>query len=395
MKILMLAPSVTRKGGGVAEAVRLLTTGLGAYHDVEVEVFTLEDEHFCEDQRKWDVPRISTFSVVGPRRYGFSPGLLRSVWATDADVVHVHGLWMFHCLAAMVWSFASDRPYVVTPHGMMEGWILARSPRIKTLVSLAYQDRFLRRAAAVHLLTEKERSDIEELLAGTPSYVIPNCVEPRRDPGEKPPWWHPGLAGRTVYLFLGRLHAKKGCAELCDAWDTLCGSDPHFRERSALVFAGWADGLSSLPQRVGELQRHHGNVFLVGPQYGDDKARTLAACSFFVLPSKSEGLPMTVLEAWAAGKPVLMTRECNLPAGFLSGAALEIGQDPEAIRAGLVRAEGLRPEERARMSEAATRLARTRYGVDTVAKEMTELYRSVLSRGIRGRFDELARCRDQ
>jgi hypothetical protein len=42
------------------------------------------------------------------------------------------------------------------------------------------------------------------------------------------------------------------------------------------------------------------------------------------LPSFSEGLPMSVLEAWSYGLPVVMTPECNLPEGFACGAALEI-----------------------------------------------------------------------
>jgi poly(glycerol-phosphate) alpha-glucosyltransferase len=44
---------------------------------------------------------------------------------------------------------------------------------------------------------------------------------------------------------------------------------------------------------------------------------------------------MTVLEAWAYAKPVLMTSECNLPEGFAAGAALQIGTGSEEIAAGL------------------------------------------------------------
>jgi len=50
----------------------------------------------------------------------------------------------------------------------------------------------------------------------------------------------------------------------------------------------------------------------------------LRSADAFVLPSFSEGLPMSVLEAWAYGLPVVMTPECNLPEGFDCGAALEI-----------------------------------------------------------------------
>ncbi len=65
------------------------------------------------------------------------------------------------------------------------------------------------------------------------------------------------------------------------------------------------------------------------------KSRRLRSCDAFILPSFSEGLPMVVLEAWAYGKPVLMTPECNLPEGFAANAAIRIETNPESIARGL------------------------------------------------------------
>ncbi|HEY6008457.1 MAG TPA: glycosyltransferase, partial [Geobacteraceae bacterium] len=66
------------------------------------------------------------------------------------------------------------------------------------------------------------------------------------------------------------------------------------------------------------------SVVFVGPQFGREKAGWYRGCDGVVVPSLSEGLPMVVLEAWAHGKPVLMTPECNLPEGFAAGAAVRI-----------------------------------------------------------------------
>src|SRR5208282_4574684 len=65
------------------------------------------------------------------------------------------------------------------------------------------------------------------------------------------------------------------------------------------------------------------------------KAACYANCDAFILPSFSEGLPMVVLEAWAYGKPVLMTPECNLPEGFAANAAIRIEPGVEGIARGL------------------------------------------------------------
>ena len=55
----------------------------------------------------------------------------------------------------------------------------------------------------------------------------------------------------------------------------------------------------------------------------------------FILPSFSEGLPMSVLEAWAYQLPVVMTDFCNLPEGFEAGAAIRIEPDAESVFQGL------------------------------------------------------------
>ncbi len=65
-------------------------------------------------------------------------------------------------------------------------------------------------------------------------------------------------------------------------------------------------------------------VTFPGALFGEDKRAAFHYCDGFILPSLSEGLPMVLLEAWACGKPVLMTPQCNLPEGFDAGAAVRI-----------------------------------------------------------------------
>jgi poly(glycerol-phosphate) alpha-glucosyltransferase len=64
-------------------------------------------------------------------------------------------------------------------------------------------------------------------------------------------------------------------------------------------------------------------VVFYGPAFGEQKEALLRSAEAFILPSFSEGLPMSVLEAWSYGLPVVMTPECNLPEGFAKQAALE------------------------------------------------------------------------
>ncbi len=376
-RVLFVVSSISRAGAGVAESVRLLAKAVSE-QSVDVEVMTLEDKYYRQDVDRWYPLSVRGFPMIGSPRYGFSPALCFRLLGSGADLVHVHGVWTFHCLAVYLWALLRRRPYVVTPHGMLEGWVRKRSPILKRIISLLYHTRFLRGAALFHLLTENESVDCADFASGGRSRVVPNYVEPFEQPPGRPGWWENAFEGRDVYLFFGRIHEVKGCAELCRAWDTLCAGDHAFRERSVLVFCGWIDGVRGFEQCVAEVRERHGNVVFSGPQYGEDKKRSIAAASFFLLPSRREGLPMSVLEAWAAGKPVLMTAGCNLAIGFDVGAAIEIGADEEGIRIGLRSASALTTERRSEMGRAGRRLVAERYSAHTVAAGMMALYHDAL-----------------
>jgi poly(glycerol-phosphate) alpha-glucosyltransferase len=77
------------------------------------------------------------------------------------------------------------------------------------------------------------------------------------------------------------------------------------------------------------------SVLFLGPAFGQEKDQLLRSASAFILPSFSEGLPMSVLEAWSYRLPVLMTEHCNIPEGFANNAALRIGTDTESIAEGM------------------------------------------------------------
>lgn len=373
----LVTNSVSRQGGGVAVAVQQVARGLASGGSFEVQVLTTLDGDLRRDWPMEEV-EVCAYRFFGPAGFRFSPGLFWRVLTSGADVLQVHGLWAFHGLAVLLWHFRTGRPYVVVPHGMLGPWILQRSARRKAWVGALYQGLLLELAAGFQVLTETEAGEVRATCPSARCVVIPNSVDLVAPSKGRPDWYAEVGSGRRIYLFFGRIHEQKGWRELCAAWAQLCRSDAGFAEQSQLVFCGGADQAADFGPVVALLRAEFGNVLHAGPQYGEDKLLSLAASHVLVLPSKSEGQPMAVLEAWSHGKPVLMTEACNLPQGFECGAALRIGADAASIGDGLRQVSGWDAARLAEMGEAGRGLLARDFAPVVVMAQLRALLESAM-----------------
>jgi glycosyltransferase involved in cell wall biosynthesis len=378
LSVIHVLPTISRAGGGVSEFARLLTVSLAKQLPNRVSVLTTRDGFSIEDRAGWGNVPVSFVRAFPPRKFCFAPGLLLELLRRRPAIVHLHGLWNFPCAAALVWSWFTRKGIVIiTVQGMLDPWILRRSPRLKSLVNRLYQNKLITRADCIHVLTEKEKEDVTRIYPDAPTAIIPNFVAAEEvATTERPTWWEPSLEGREIFLFLGRFHEKKGCGELLRAWEVL-STDLAFRDKYELVFCGWSDGDNTFLADLARLRERLGNVRYVGAQFGVEKARTLGAARFFVLPSKSEGMPMAILEAWQAGLVVIMTAQCNLPIGFSQGAALETGLSEELIAESLLRAARMPEQDRRTMAEAGKMVVGKFYSRDVVTRAIRKLYSEI------------------
>ena len=187
--------------------------------------------------------------------------------------------------------------------------------------------------------------------------VIPNGVDLPQS-GDQGSGGRGQETGKKILLFLGRLHPKKGLVNALRAWAEIRGQGSGVRDQEEWTFAiaGWDQGghEAELKRLCGELglawadvpaasfltencklNTENSQIAFLGPAFGQEKDLLLRSASAFILPSFSEGLPMSVLEAWSYRLPVLMTEHCNLPEGFAANAAIRIGTDTESIAEGM------------------------------------------------------------
>ena len=376
LRVAMLTGSISASAGGVSEALRHIGRTMNRTPGLEIEVFT-PDRDDTTDPLAWqDVP-VRLMPLRGPRSFGYSPGFATALRDFDPHLVHVHGLWMYQSVAARRWHARTGRPYLVSPHGMLDRWALANRGWKKTVARKLYEDAHLRHAACLHALCRPEAEAIRDLGLAPPVCVIPNGVEMPTAPSEAPAWRQKLPANARILLYLGRAHPKKGVTELVRAWAARAREGIAAAWHLAIVGPGdpaYVDQLKMAATNLGGAATIH----FIGPLYGPEKTASFAAADAFILPSFSEGLPIAPLEAWAHGLPALLTPQCNLPEGFDRGAALRIAPEEAAIAEGIGILMTMTDDERHAMGEQGRALARDQFAWDAVARDLQSVYRWVL-----------------
>jgi glycosyltransferase involved in cell wall biosynthesis len=370
----LVTAHLTRAGGGVFTSVRQLTKALGAQPDLEVEV--LGPAPSGDGLPGWGPIKPRTATRMGPAFFAYAPGLVRQMMGADLDLVHLHGLWMHTSAATLAFTRKTRKPHLISPHGMLDPWALENSGWKKRLAATFFEDANLESAACLHALNPAEEKAMRDYGFAGPICVIPNGIDVPAVADDVPrsmPWWTKTAPEIKTLLYLGRIHPKKGLPNLLKAWSRLDGD---IRKGWRMVIAGWDENRHQiLLRRLAQALHIESTVIFPGPMFGDEKRAAFHYSEGFILPSISEGLPMVLLEAWAYGKPVLMTPQCNLPEGYEANASIRIEPAAESIGEGLRSFLAMSDAERNRIGANGRELVARRFAWPVIAGEMAGVYR--------------------
>jgi glycosyltransferase involved in cell wall biosynthesis len=316
MNILQVVSSLDPVSGGITEGVKQSGTCLtAAGHRVEIASLDRPDAMYLKE---YPLP----VYALGPTTlsYGFSKRLTPWLRSNHRryDVVVVNGLWQFHSFATWRTLHKSDTPYVLFPHGMLDPWFKRQYPlkHAKKWLYWPWADyRVVRDARAVLFTSEEER------LLARQSFWLYRCNEvvvnygtasPTGDPhGEQQEFFgrYPELRGKKLALFMGRLHPKKGCDLLIEAFARTFSQNGEW----SLVMAGpdqvgWESKLRRFAEQFGIASR----ITWAGMLGGAAKWGALRAAEMLVLPSHQENFGVVVAEALAVGTPTLISDKVNI-----------------------------------------------------------------------------------
>lgn len=313
MKLLRIISSVKPEKGGPINAAREIDTLL-TQDGHRVDVLTL-DGAFAVDYP-------GTVHFMGPSRFGYGLNGNIRPWleqhARDYDFFIINGLWQYHGFVARQVLNKLGRPYIVYTHGMLDPWFKHAYP-LKHLKKWLYwpwgEYRVLRDARRVVFTSEEERIRAREsfwLYRANETITAYGTSSPPLDDARLAHAFvteHPQLKGKRVVLFLSRIHEKKGCDHLLQAFAQVAGQDA----RLHLVMAGpdqggWVQALQAQAVQLGIADR----VTWPGMLQGAAKWGAFYAAEVFCLPSHQENFGVVVAEALACGKPVLISNKVNI-----------------------------------------------------------------------------------
>lgn len=378
MKLLHVIPSIDPAGGGPIEGIRQLRQPLRE-RGAEIHVC-------CGDAPDAPFVRASEMNVIalGPvsSKYGFNPRML--AWlrahAADYDAVLVEGLWQFHALATCLALRGAEVPYFVYTHGMLDPWFRERYPlkHVKKSLYWLLGDYWVLRCARGVLFTceeEQRRSRnafwpyrCRELVAGYGTAQPPTAAAPLRETFFAA---FPALRGKRIVLFLGRIHEKKGCDLLVEAFAGVAGADP----RLQLVLAGPVEAalrerLARQAEGLGLAQR----LSWTGMLSGDVKWGAYHAAEVFSLPSHQENFGVAVAEALGCGVPVLISDKVNIWREIVAdGAGLAGADTAEGTGACLRQWLQAGPDAQARMRVQAQACFLRRFEVRQSAQRLLDI----------------------
>ena len=372
MKYVILTKSNSRNAGGLCGAISGITREANKNLRT-IDLVSYDDQYTKEDWWQYGKTINHTYSISHLpllSSFGYSSDLMNILEKLCPSVIDVQGIWMYDSLVAL--RYQRNHPEikkVITPHGMLDPWAIKNSAWKKKIVGHFFEYKNLRTADCFHALCRSEYESIRKFGLRQPVAIIPNGINlpfnPQFDRNKK----------KKILLYISRIHPKKGIKELIEGVSHLKRQNPEILSDWTIRIAGWnqlnyKEELECLSVELGT----NDVIQFIGPVFGDEKVRELCQADAFILPSFSEGLPMSILEAWSYKLPCIMTDYCNLPEGFEANAAIRIEPRAESVMRGLKLLMRMSDSDRISIGENGFNLCKRKFTWEKIAQKKLKLY---------------------
>ena len=293
----------------------------------------------------------------------------------------IHGLWQYQSLATWRALRHAGVPYFVYPHGMLDPWFKRSYPfkHFKKCCYWPWADfRVLRDASAVLFTTDQERLlarksfrpyEAREVVVGY------GTSSPSSNKDYQLSFFlnhFPHLRGKRIFLFLSRIHPKKGVDILIKAFADVVATDPGLH----LVIAGPDHlGMQAALHQLAVSLGVADHITWPGMLCGDLKWGAFRSAELFCLPSHQENFGIAVAEALACGLPVAISDPVNISADVSAAGAGIIHADTYGTTTALRQWIAMSTSDKRAMALRSRMLFLKQFDFGTVAKNLLPLFR--------------------
>jgi len=356
MNIIHVVASLDKSTGGPSRSVPQTCEQLAAL-GVDIQLVASPSANPVDIQAFPNL-KVTFYTLRQLMSYG------KTIDKNKVDIIHLQHVWHPYIHVIAWWAQRKNIPYIITPRGMLEPWILEQNPLKKKLGLFLYQRKDLKHAAVIHATCQLEKDNIRRLGFSNPITIIPNGVDLSEVKAIKT------VYGTKKMVFLSRIHPKKGIELLIEAWRQLETKD------WTLEIAGNGEEkyIESLIASAKDLK----NVHFVGPQFGEHKWSFLRSADIMVLPTYSENFGIVVAEALAVGVPVITTEGTPWEALNTHDCGWWIPLNTLELKKTLTKALLTPTSELQKKGKNGIELITQKYDIKAVAKEVKNMYNSIL-----------------
>jgi glycosyltransferase involved in cell wall biosynthesis len=392
-KVLRIIPTMSPSAGGPPQGIRNITPELDR-KGIKTQIITFDsiEEPYLKSESL-------TINPVGPTnnslQYIKSFNDKCTAYFRKADVIIIHGLWLYHSYASVklydkLFRNSTSKPKLyIIPHGMLDPWFQKdKSRKYKALRNEIYwrliERKVVNSADAILFTCQRELELARETFRG---------YKPKKEINigygiKQPPAYSASMLTaftktlerkvENYFLFFSRIHEKKGLDILIKAYKVLLEENADIYVPN-LVIAG--PGIeSTYGQEVMELVNSTTSlkkkIHFVGMLSGDAKWGAIYGSEAFILPSHQENFGIAVVEALSCSIPVLISDQVNIYKEIeRNDAGLISTNNVTGVHKQLSKWLQLSTEEKSSMKSNALKCFEENFQVNNVNEKLVSLFK--------------------
>lgn len=309
MRIVHIVSSINSTNFGVWNAAIFGSNYLKEIYNVESELW------ICTRTKKDSiVPEIPFLYFEDHQMTWKGTRKWLSQYKKSETIFVTHGAWLKPTVIGYRAKVRGFR-WIYLSQGMLEPWALKNGWLKKKIYFYLFEKRMCSNADIIRAVSKPEKGNLQRLFNKKISLIYNGVKFRNQTLSDKP-------SEITIFLFLARLHHKKGIVPLVKAWSKSMKDNL----RSRLIIVGPDEGELSIITPL-----LSGNIEYLGPLFGEAKKKMLEEAHYYVLPSFSEGFPSSVVEAMSFGAIPIISEGCNFPDVFEEHLGYEVTTDEENI----------------------------------------------------------------